>query len=82
MDYRPKIQEKNYGEMNAQIFYSPQTFSKMYEMAVKFSLQASHLGGYSKAALSNPSGHYMGKMPKDQINSDLNYKFPNRFSIN
>ena len=82
MDYKPNVQERRYREMPDQEAYSMQTPSMMYERAMRFSQQGSHLGDYSKEALKDPSKHYEGKMPKNQPEPNSNYQFANKFSIN
>jgi hypothetical protein len=82
MDYRSNVQERKYGEVSEQRNYSVQTFSRMYEMAMRFSQGGSHIGDYSKEILEEPSKHYEGKVPKKQVDSSPNYKFLGKFSIN
>ncbi|MEX2016851.1 MAG: hypothetical protein WD876_00040 [Candidatus Pacearchaeota archaeon] len=81
MDYVTKIQERKYGYMERD--YINQTFSMMYEMAMKLSQGGSHIGDYSKEILENNEKNYAGKSPKDPTSDVISkYKFPARFSLN
>jgi hypothetical protein len=83
MDYRLNMRSRKYNESHA-LYENPfnQTFSRMYEMARKSSMEGGHIGDYSKEFLEKPSKKYEGKMPRKGLDQNSAYQFLNRFSLN